>query len=153
MGLITQQIAEHLRDIHFGGNWTTSCLRDQVKELTWEQATQKVQSFNTIATLVYHAHYYVHEVIPVLNGAPLTASDKLSFDHPPITCQSDWDNFLNNVWLDAETFAGLIEQLPDDCLHQPFTDEKYGTYYRNLAGIIEHMHYHLGQIVIIRKLL
>ena len=30
--------------------------------------------------------------------------------------------------------------------------EKYGTYYRNFHGLIEHAHYHLGQIVLIKKL-
>jgi hypothetical protein len=29
--------------------------------------------------------------------------------------------------------------------------EKYGNYYRNIHGIIEHIHYHLGQIVLIEK--
>ena len=31
--------------------------------------------------------------------------------------------------------------------------EKYGNYFRNLTGIIEHLHYHLGQIVLIKKLI
>jgi len=60
---------------------------------------------------------------------------------------------LNNAWHEAESFAALIEQLPDSKLRAQFTDEKYGTYYRNLQGIIEHTHYHLGQIVIIKKIL
>jgi len=47
----------------------------------------------------------------------------------------------------------LIEQLPETKLGETFSDEKYGTYYRNLHGIIEHNHYHVGQIVIIKKLL
>ena len=38
-------------------------------------------------------------------------------------------------------------------LWETFADEKYGHYYRNLHGIIEHTHYHLGQIVLIKKLL
>jgi len=32
-------------------------------------------------------------------------------------------------------------------------EEKYGNYYRNFHGIIEHCHYHLGQIVLIKKML
>jgi len=38
-------------------------------------------------------------------------------------------------------------------LTDDFTDEKYGTYQRNLIGILEHSYYHLGQIVLIKKLL
>jgi uncharacterized damage-inducible protein DinB len=149
----TAQIAKHLRDIHFGGNWTTSCLKDQLADINWQQATTQVHAMNTIATLVCHMHYYVAAALKVLQGGPLDAHDKFSFDLPPITCEQDWQQLQQQVWDDAHAFATLIEQLPDSILLQPFTNEKYGTYYRNLAGIIEHMHYHLGQLVIIKKLL
>ena len=55
--------------------------------------------------------------------------------------------------MDAENFAILIEHLPEAKLGEIFTDEKYGNYYRNVHGIIEHTHYHLGQIVLIKKIL
>ncbi|HAI83731.1 MAG TPA: DUF1572 domain-containing protein, partial [Chitinophagaceae bacterium] len=28
-----------------------------------------------------------------------------------------------------------------------------GTYYRNILGLIEHTHYHLGQIALIKKII
>jgi hypothetical protein len=89
----------------------------------------------------------------VLQGEALTASDKYSFNVPIITNQKDWDSLLQKLWLDAENFAVLLEQLPGEKLWQNFTDEKYGNYYRNMHGIIEHCHYHLGQIVFLKKLL
>ena len=150
---IAQQIAKHTREVHFGGNWTCVNLKDTLTGVTWQQATTQVHSFNTIATLVFHMHYFVDVVIKVLQGGPLVGNDKFSFDHPPINSQQDWDDMLNKVWADAETFATLIEQLPDSILLQTFTGEKYGNYYRNLSGIIEHTHYHLGQITLIKKLL
>jgi len=149
---LSHQISKHLRDLHFGGNWTSVNLRDVLNGVTWEQAVTQVHGFNTIATLVYHTHYYVHAVSRVLQGNPLEAKDSLSFSHPPILNEADWQQLLQKVWSDAETFADLIEQLPDTQLDQFFTDKKYGSYYRNLQGIIEHTHYHLGQIVLIRKL-
>jgi len=149
---LTSQLAKHLRDVHFGGNWTTSNLKDNLADVTWQQATTQISPLNTIATLVYHTNYYISAVLKVLQGEPLNASDKLSFAHPPIHSQEDWDNLLNKVWVDAETFAALIEQLPEQTLWENFTNEKYGTYYRNIQGIIEHTHYHLGQIVLIKKM-
>lgn len=53
----------------------------------------------------------------------------------------------------AEEKASFIEKLPESVLLEIFSDEKYGTYYRNILGIIEHSHYHLGQIVIIKKMI
>lgn len=145
-------MAKHFRDVHFGGNWTVSCLREQVSGLTWQQATANIPGFNTIAALVYHTNYFVVSILGVLRGGPLEGHDKFSFDLPPIRSQEDWEDLLNNVWADAESAATLIEQLPDSRLSEDFVDEKYGSWYRNIAGIIEHTHYHLGQIVMVKKM-
>ncbi|HRO42965.1 MAG TPA: DinB family protein [Flavipsychrobacter sp.] len=142
-----------MRDVHFGGNWTTVNLQDTLQDVTLEQATTKIHSFNTIATLVFHINYYIDAVLKVLQGAPLNAKDELSFNHPQFESETEWQAFLTKVWEEAETFAGLIEQLPDSKLEEYFTNEKYGNYFRNLHGIIEHTHYHLGQIVLLKKLL
>jgi len=149
----TKQIADHFRQVHFGGNWTSVNLKDQLSDVTWEQAITQVYSFNTIAKLVFHINYYVGVVLKVLQGEPLNAHDKFSFDVPPIKSDADWQKLLNKLWSDAETFAGLVEQLPDSKLSENLADPKYGNYYRNLSGIIEHTHYHLGQIVLIKKII
>ena len=150
---LTGQIAKHFREIHFGENWTESNLKDNLADVTWQQATKQVYSFNTIAALVYHMNYFISAVLKVLQGEPLDAKDKYSFDHPPILSQEDWEKLLDKTWIDAENFASLIEQLPESKLWENFSDEKYGNYYRNIHGIIEHTHYHLGQIVLIKKIL
>ena len=150
---LTAQIAKHFRDVHFGGNWTSVNLKESLADVSWQQATTRVHSFNTIAVLVFHMNYYVGAVTRVLQGGPLDASDKYSFDLPPVASQEDWEKLLDKTWTEAENFARLIEQLPDSKLGETFCDEKYGNYYRNLHGIIEHLHYHLGQIVLIKKLI
>ena len=141
-----------MREIHVGGNWTTANYSDMLKNVTWQQAITKVHGFNTIATLAHHANYYVSAVTKVLEGEPLNAKDELSFEHPPIESQKDWEEIQEKICRDGEHFALLIEQLPEEKLGEDFTDAKYGIYYRNLHGIIEHAHYHLGQIALIKKL-
>lgn len=149
----SQQIAQHFRSVFFGGNWTAVNLRDQMIDVSWEDATKKIQSFHTIAELVFHIKYFVAAVLPVLRGHALDAHDKFSFDCPPIDSQESWDALLNELWQEAEAVACEIEKLADDRLFETFCDEKYGTYHRSLFGVIEHTHYHLGQIVIMKKLL
>ena len=150
---LSGQTAKHFRDVHFGGNWTSVSLKETLADVSWQQAVTKVHSFNTIAVLVYHTNYYVSAVLKVLQGEALNASDTFSFDLPPIQSETDWKNLLNKTWADAERFASLLEQLPESRFGEVFTDKKYGTYYRNMHGIIEHIHYHLGQIVVIKKLI
>ena len=150
---LSAQIAKHFKDVHFGGNWTSVNLKQTLADVTWQQATTKIYSLNTIATLVFHINYYVSAVLKVLQGGPLDAHDKYSFDLPPIQNQENWEKLLNKMWTEAEDFAILVEQLPETKLGETFFEEKYGNYYRNLHGIIEHTHYHLGQIVLIKKIL
>ncbi|HTB24246.1 MAG TPA: hypothetical protein VK711_02700 [Puia sp.] len=150
---LTTQISKQFRDVYFGGNWTASSLKEHLTGTSWQQATTKVYSFNTIATLVFHMNYYVGVVMEVLWGNPLNASDKYSFDHPAILTQEDWEKLLDKTWREAESFAVLIEQLQENKLWEDFSGNKYGNYYRNICGIIEHIHYHLGQIVLIKKII
>lgn len=150
---LTKQIAKQLRDVHFGGNWTWVNFKDTLADVTWQQATTQAHSFNTIATLVYHMNYYLNAVLDVVEGKPLTSKHEMSFTHSPILSQKDWDELLEKTWKDAETLASRIEQVAESRLWETFSEEKYGNYYRNVQGIIEHSHYHLGQIVLIKKLL
>jgi hypothetical protein len=150
---LTAQIAKHIRTVYFGGNWTSVNLKQVLDGVTWQQATTPVHSLNTIAVLVYHINYYADAIIQVLQGGPLDAHDAYSFDLPPLRSQEDWEALIEKLWANAETFASLVEQLPDSRLGELFADAKYGNWYRNLHGFIEHTHYHLGQIVLIKKMM
>jgi hypothetical protein len=150
---LSQQTAKHFRDVFTGGNWTSVNLKETLSGVDWQQATTTVHSLNTIAALVYHIHYYVQAVLKVLHGNPLEASDKFSFDVSAIHNQEDWDQLVATTLSDAEQFAVLLEQLPESRFQEVFVNEKYGSYHRNMYGIIEHTHYHLGQIVLIKKIL
>ncbi|MEO6669963.1 MAG: DUF1572 domain-containing protein [Ferruginibacter sp.] len=147
------QIAKHFNEVYFGGNWTWSNLKDNLSDITWQQATTKVYDFNTIAALLYHIDYFVTAVLKPLQGQPLDSSDKYSFDVPEINSQEDWERLLNKTWEDAQKFASLVEKLPEAKLWEDFWEGKHGHYYRNQQGIIEHTHYHLGQIALIKKII
>jgi hypothetical protein len=149
----TKQIAKLLRDVFFGGNWTAVNLKDTLADVTWEHAVTNVHNLNTIAALVFHINYYVNPVLKVLQGGTLLASDKFSFDLPPITSEEDWKKLVNKAFTEAELFAAQVETVDDNKLFEDFSDPKYGNYFRNLFGIIEHTHYHLGQIVLIKKII
>jgi len=113
----------------------------------------KIDSLNTIAMLTFHIDYYIAGIVNVFEGGDLEIKDKFSFDIPSIESQQQWEALLSKLWTDSERFAALLEQMPDSQLDEVFVDEKYGTYRRNIDGMIEHCYYHLGQITLIKKLL
>ncbi|WP_432412319.1 DUF1572 domain-containing protein [Rasiella sp. SM2506] len=148
-----QQISQLYQNLIHGGNYTGVSFQQVLADITFEEAITNVSSLNTIATLVYHIQYYCNAVVGVLEGGSLSAKDSLSFDHPPVTSAAAWEELKTQTWQEAETFANLVENLSEEKLSKEFVKDAYGTYYRNIHGIIEHTHYHLGQISILKKLI
>lgn len=150
----TKQIAKRFREVILNGTWVANTnFKDQLSNLDWKIATTEIKSLNTIAILAQHIHYYINGINLVFEGGTLDIRDQFSFDFPAMQSQKDWETFLSRFWNDAETFAAMIEQMPDEKLKQVFVDEKYGTYQRNIDGMIEHSYYHLGQIVLLKKMI
>ena len=150
----TTQIANRFREVLLNGTWVANTnFKAQLSGVTWEQATRKVGDFNTIAALTFHIDYYIAGILNVLEGGSLDIRDRYGFDLPPIESQEDWEKLLDKIWGDAEKFANMVELMPEERLNEVFVDEKYGTYQRNMDGMIEHSYYHLGQVVLIKKML
>jgi len=125
----------------------------QIESLTWQQATEQVENLNTIAALTFHIDYYLGGILTVFDGGGLEIRDKYSFDLPPIKSEADWRKLVERFLTNAEKFAKQVEQMADEKLEETFVDEKYGTYLRNIEGVIEHAYYHLGQISLIKKMI
>jgi uncharacterized damage-inducible protein DinB len=150
----THQLAKRFREVILNGTWIANTnFKQQLADLDWKVATAEFNSLNTIAVLAQHIHYYIKGIKEVFKGGSLDIKDKYSFDFPPIQSQEEWEAFLSRFWNNAEEFASLVEQMQDEKLMEAFVDEKYGSYQRNIDGMIEHSYYHLGQVVLIKKLL
>ena len=150
---ISKQLSKHFRDVFLSGNWTCSNLKAQLSDVTWQEANVEYHNLNSIVKLTYHIGYYVTAICKVLQDKPLNSSDKESFDHPTIKSEADWEALRTSIYDEVELVAKLIEKLPDNKLNATFVEEKYGTYFRNINGVIEHTHYHLGQIALLKKLI
>ncbi len=150
---ISERIAHQLKEAHFGGNWTASDLKEQLNDVNWEEANRNVYSCNSIATLVFHMNYYIRRATEVLQGQPLNSKDSESFKHPEIDSAEKWSEAKKQFFKEALIFEELLKEFPEEKLHENFTDQKYGSFYRNLMGIIEHFYYHLGQIALLKKII
>jgi hypothetical protein len=151
---LNEQLANRLREVILNGTWIANTnFKDQIENLDWKIATKKIESLNTIAVLAQHIHYYIVGVKNAFTTGKLEIRDKFSFDFAPITSQTQWETFQEKFWNDSEALAELIEKIPEKQLEENFIDEKYGSYIRNIDGMIEHSYYHLGQIVLLKKMI
>ena len=112
----------------------------------------KIGTLNTIA-LTYNINYDIAGRLFAFKNGRLEISDKYSFDLPTVFTEADWANLVNDFLNNAEIFATHVEHMDDKFFDQPFIDEKYANYLRNIDGIFEHIYYHLGQISLKKKMM
>lgn len=149
-----QYLANRLKEVLTEGKWVTGTnYKEQILSVDWKTAVASFNHLNSIAQLTAHIHYYIKGVTQVLKGGKLEISDKHSFNSKPIQSEQEWKELTTNFCNDAKIFIGLVENLTDEQLNQYFDNEKYGTYHRNIDLMIEHCYYHLGQLLIIKKLI
>ena len=147
-------IANRLKEVFLNGYWIANTnYKDQLEKINWQEAIHQVENLNTIAALNYHINYYLVGLLHVFNGGPLEIKDQYSFNLPPIHSENDWKKLIDEFLTNAELFTSAVEKMPEEKFNDNFVDEKYGTYLRNIEAVIEHSYYHLGQIVLIRKLI
>jgi hypothetical protein len=150
---LSKQISNQVREVLLNGTWVATNYNLQLSDVDWKQATSKVADLNTIAALTFHIDYYLDGLNRVFQGGSLDIRDQYSYDAPEITFEEDWERRKHNLLKDAETFANLVEKMTEEELMAPFVEDKYGNNYVNIQAMIEHCYYHLGQIVLIKKLL
>ncbi|MEM6807574.1 MAG: DUF1572 domain-containing protein [Bacteroidota bacterium] len=150
----TNPIAKRFREVIFDGTFVAfTNYKDQLSQVKLAEATQKVGPLNTVAALTYHINYYIAGVLNVFEGGGLEIRDKFSFDLPPLNSEEEWDKLKHALFSNSEKFAAHLDGFSEEKYKEGFVDEKYGTYRRNIDGMIEHCYYHLGQISIIRKMI
>jgi uncharacterized damage-inducible protein DinB len=147
-------LAKRLREVLLDGKWIANTnVKEQITDLNWEKATQKIENLNTIALLVFHLNYYLDGILNVFKGGDLEIRDQYSFDLPEIKSEEEWKKLVDTFLKNAEKFANHVEQMDENQFEKPFVFEKYGNYWRNIDGVIEHCYYHCGQISLIRKMI
>jgi uncharacterized damage-inducible protein DinB len=143
---IAQHLAQHIRQAFTGGSWTTVSVQKMLEPISLEQAQQVHIGNNSILKIVQHFNYYFPIQLSVLQGGPLIGKDAESWQQAALLDETAWQQYKQEMLDVAEQFAQQVESLSDEQLLQPFDDEKYGSVYRNIAGVVEHLYYHLGQI-------
>lgn len=148
------ELAKRFREVILDGKLIAfTNIKEQISDVTLEQATTQIRTLNTLAALTFHLNYYVHGVLQVFEGGELTIRDKFSFDMDPITSEDDWVRLKDSLFTNAQKFASYIEIMNDEKLDSSFVKEDYGSYHKNIDAMIEHCYYHFGQMVLIKKMI
>lgn len=148
---LKQHIANHLIEVHRGNNWTDVNITDLLKGVQWQQAAVLAPfSPNSIAMLLHHITYWNRIVAQRGQGIRPILTKANWMDVPAITSAQQWEALKQDNLVSAEALATVIEGYDEGSLFSPILTD-HASAYKNFQGQVEHVHYHLGQMVMIKK--
>jgi hypothetical protein len=150
--IIKSLVAQHVREV-LKGNWSDIFLTDVLQDVTLAEANFIPPSKNSIAMLVHHLKFYNDVVILRLqnDNRPINY-DANGFDVPELSSEESWQQLKEDLFSSFFKLAEEAEAMPEEKLFE-LTPSGSATFYKTLHGIVEHAHYHMGQMMIIKKLI
>ena len=149
----SRKLASRLQELFIDGTWIANTNYQMITmDVSLSEAVKTLGPHHSIADLVYHIDYYLAGILEVFGGGTLSIKDQFSFDRPTLHSESDWQSMVTKLLSDAQCFIEHVSSMSDEELESDFVNPKYGSYERNIEGVIEHSYYHLGQISLVKKL-
>lgn len=147
-------LSNRIREVLLDGKWIANThFAEATEGIDLAVATKRIGDHNSIATLTFHLNYYLAGILRVMEGGPLDIHDRYSFDMPPLRGEADWQQLRRELLSNAAAMVKHVASMSDAQLREGFVKPEYGTWERNIEGLVEHSYYHLGQISLLRKLM
>ena len=138
---------------HYNGNpWLDVTILDTIHDITAKEAATQIYGLNSIWQILKHMLEWRKTNMKRVNGKILSAPSNNYIDKITDQSESGWKK------LKSEFNTSQIEWLQ---FIQDFDLKKFDivyeanqhTYYEHIQGVLQHDVYHLGQIVLIKKML
>lgn len=150
---LVKSLSDRFAETYLNGRWICGTnVTELINSVSYREAVKSLHDLNSIALLAFHLSYYLGGVLQVLNGGKLDISDSKSFDMSKMSNEVQWKLLCSQLTDRATQVLRKIELMNQDELHSDFSEGKYGSILRNIEGLIEHGYYHLGQMVLIKKM-
>lgn len=147
------RISNLYQSIYNGNPWLEVTLANTLKDVSANQAYRKVNpNLNTIWEITNHLIQWRRNILKRVEGETVTTPDHNYFVPVLDSSEAAWEQSLQNLAKSQELWNSFFENFDDADLDKIYVNNGH-TYYEHIHGIIQHDIYHLGQIVILKKLL
>lgn len=138
-----------------GSPWYGKSVKDALESVDHHLSTKRINNQHNIAELVYHINQWKKFAFEKIAG-DIDIEIKLNSDKDWRKIDSltaaEWAHLVSYYFEITENLIGAVQSIKKDWLDQKVPHRKYN-YSDLISGIIEHDIYHLGQIIIIAKIL
>ncbi len=132
--------------------WIDINLLDTLSNITIKQATNRIGNCNTIWEIVVHIIEWRVNVIKRLKGEIIITPDNNYFTENEDKSTKNWNNTLQLLDNSQKEWISFLEWYDTKNLNKKYTTNQM-THYEHVQGILQHDSYHLGQIVLLLKLI
>lgn len=147
------RISNLYQSIYNGNPWLEVTLTHTLENVNAEQAYRKINpNLNTIWEIVNHLIQWRRNILSRMQGEIVITPDHNYFVPVLDPSEAAWEQSLQNLAKTQEAWNAFFEDFDDADLAKIYVNNGH-TYYEHIHGIIQHDVYHLGQIVILKKLL
>tara|TARA_R110002012_G_scaffold11112_5_gene49899 strand:+ start:176 stop:634 length:459 start_codon:yes stop_codon:yes gene_type:complete len=139
-------------DLYHGHPWLDVTLEDTLSRITAAQAHQRpLKSGNTIWEIVNHLIAWRENVLKRVQGEVLETPANNYIKKIEDASEEAWQQTLNALETTQKEWLYFLSTFPEADFEKEYPTNKH-SYYKHIHGIIQHDAYHLGQIVLLAKM-
>jgi uncharacterized damage-inducible protein DinB len=148
----SQRIVALYQSVYDGNPWIDITILEVVKDIDYNDALKKIRpDFNSIWEIVNHIISWRKNVLQRVQGKILITPNHNYFETVTETSQEDWQNTLKKLEESQQEWIQFLGSFDKTDFEKIYPNNGM-TYYEHIHGIMQHDIYHLGQIVILKKL-
>ena len=148
----TKRITKLFEDLYNGSPWIDVTIMDTLKNISAEQAAKKIiPERNSIWQIINHMIAWRENVLLRVQGNGMVTPNNNYFTQLEIISETEWQKALERLANSQEQWIHFLENSDESQFDKIYAPNKM-TYYEHIHGILQHDAYHLGQIVLLSKL-
>ncbi|MBL8016812.1 MAG: DinB family protein [Ignavibacteria bacterium] len=145
--------AKKLLKDHYNGNpWIDSTIAGTLKQITAKQAAAKRGGFNSIWQIVNHMILWRTALIGRVMDKPVAHPDNNYIAEIKDTSAAAWKDTIKQFERSQKGIMKFLGSSEDKLLEKVSPSSGY-SYFELVMSIVIHDSYHLGQIVLIKKMI
>jgi uncharacterized damage-inducible protein DinB len=146
-----ERIADQLRRSVEGGAWHGPALREVLARVPAEQAAaRRLPDGHSIWEIALHVGAWLSAVRRRIGGGPVELSSEEDWPPVPDPSPEAWKSALDSLDRVHRELLDAVGRLSEDDLKKTVPGRPYSVWFM-LAGLIQHVGYHCGQISLLKK--
>lgn len=148
----TERIVKLFKDLYNGSPWLGVNIIETLENISAEQASKRISpGRNTIWEIVNHVIHWRLNVLRRVQGENIISPEHNYILPIKDMSETAWKETLNQLKDSQQKWLDFLKNFEEQDFSKIYSNN-HMTYYEHIHGILQHDAYHLGQVVLLAKL-